>query len=1232
MSGDCCCNGRGCGEAAGVSRRGFLRKVAAGTAALSLAEWAGESAAHAAWLRHRPRTDLSVLARYPVARPRVYAGAHTGHVRMPIGGIGTGTVWLDGDGRLGVWQIFNNYGEERIPDSFFAVRVAAEGGDPAVRVLQTAPEPGFAAFPELEYEGGYPIARLAFRDPALPVEFRLEALNPMIPLDTESSSIPCALFRISATNTGDRRARVSFLGTCQNAVGSQGAGSQIADRRFVGYGGNVNTTYRGTTHTLVAMERHEDPPESGQLHVRDASGQRTAGTELLWLKRLQSAQETAAAGRRDTEVVEELVRLLGEGGGVVIGGVTPDFVAGLEAARQRAASWDQLEVFDDFESGTYEKWTVTGTAFGTEPHTGTSPGQQPVSGFRGKRLVNSFVPNDQPQGEMLSEPFTIRRKFIGFLLGGGSHARQTCMNLLVDGKVVRTARGRDLEELAPVSWDVSQFAGKEARLQIVDHNSGGWGHINIDHIVFSDAAPDLLIRLEGPSAALAELLATHLAGAESATADGAPAKPASPAGQSFAGLPPWPIAGYTRLEAFAPSADGLRVLATAADGAPILLGGTLGKAAVVLSLAEGMPWDWARRAVEHVRGAALEPGEAIVPAAPTFGTMALCVNSASAVACASWEDPEALAAQWRFKDAPAGREHAGPSPVGQTHNVALCVPVMLEPGEEKSATFTLAWHFPNVQRFDHFGNYYTRRFGSARAVAEHVAQNLDALWDRTELYHQTLYQSNLPEEFIDAMSSQSVIFRGPTCWWSEEGYFAGYEGCYGCCPLNCTHVWNYAQSHARLFPAVGRNLRVSDLITYLHPNGETSHRQHAESGGFIDGHCAVIEATLREHQLSPDMAFLRRVWPNLRKAVDWLIEAIDKDHDGVPAGHQYNTYDCAVSGANTFIGSQYLSALAAGERMAEDMGAPAVAAKWRAIRMAGMANQDQRLWDGDWYIQIPETPPAHDYNTGCHSDQLLGQWWAHMLGLGYLFPRDRVRRALQSVMKHNMKDNFVGFTQAPRRYIPDDEGGLLMCTWPKGGRPDPFTIYSDEVWTGIEYSTAGLMIYEGMIDEARRIVRTARSRYDGRLRPELNSGPGGNPFNELECGKFYARAMSSWSLLIASQGLVLDGPAGLIGFKPRWQPEDHRSFYTAPEGWGLFVQKREAESQTSRIDVRHGRLRVRELVVQAPPGAGEMRVDVRAGGRRVRVAASQQGDEVRIRCSDWVAITEGQEIEIRLTW
>ena len=231
-----------------------------------------------------------------------------------------------------------------------------------------------------------------------------------------------------------------------------------------------------------------------------------------------------------------------------------------------------------------------------------------------------------------------------------------------------------------------------------------------------------------------------------------------------------------------------------------------------------------------------------------------------------------------------------------------------------------------------------------------------------------------------------------------------------------------------------------------------------------------------------------------------------------------------------------------------------------------MKNQNEKLWNGEYYIQIPEPQPANDYNNGCHSDQLLGQWWAHMLGLGYLYPVERIRGALEAVMRHNFRENFAGFKQAPRRYVPDDEGGLLMCTWPHNDRPNPFIVYADEVWTGIEYAV-------GRRDDLRRAARTgAADRPHGPQplrRPaaatDLNSGPGGNPFNELECGKFYARAMSSWSLLIACQGLVLEGPRGLLGFKPNWQPEDHRSFFTAPEGWGLFVQRREP-GQPDRAD------------------------------------------------------------------
>ena len=369
----------------------------------------------------------------------------------------------------------------------------------------------------------------------------------------------------------------------------------------------------------------------------------------------------------------------------------------------------------------------------------------------------------------------------------------------------------------------------------------------------------------------------------------------------------------------------------------------------------------------------------------------------------------------------------------------------------------------------------------------------------------------------------------------------------------------------------------------------------------------------------------------MKKAVDWLIETFDPHHDGVPGGLQWNTYDTAVSGANTFIGSQYLSALRAGEQMALAMSDSASAARWRAVCEAGMRNQDRKLWNGEYYIQIPDPTPARDYGRGCFSDQLLGQWWAHMLNLGYLYPAARIKQALSAVAKYNFRGTFAGFKQDPRRYVLDDEGGLLIGTWPHGGRPKQFILYADEVWTGIEYAVAGAMVYEGLLDEARKIVRTARSRYDGRRRDGLNSGPGGNPFNDLECGKFYARAMSSWSLLIASQGQILDGPRGVVGFKPRWQPDDHRSFFTAPEGWGLFVQQRQPRQQIQRIEVRHGRLRISELVFDLPHAATAT-ATVSAGGQPLPARIARSGSEIRLILEHSVVVPEGAALEVALRW
>ncbi len=145
----------------------------------------------------------------------------------------------------------------------------------------------------------------------------------------------------------------------------------------------------------------------------------------------------------------------------------------------------------DFEGETYGEWKVTGEAFGAGPAQGTLPNQMQVSGFEGKGLVNTYFNGDDTTGTLTSPTFEIQRKYINFLIGGGQYPGEACINLLCDGKVVRTATGPNdrpggSEQLDWHSWDVCDLAGKTAQIQIVDQRKGGWGHINIDHIVQSD--------------------------------------------------------------------------------------------------------------------------------------------------------------------------------------------------------------------------------------------------------------------------------------------------------------------------------------------------------------------------------------------------------------------------------------------------------------------------------------------------------------------------------------------------------------------------------------------------------------------------------------------------------------------------------------------------------------------------------------------------------------------------
>lgn len=1178
-----------------------------------------------------PGADLCGQSLLDRGEPRIYTGEHLEAVGMPVGGIGTGNIWIGGDGLLPVWQIFNNLTEDaRVPDSFFAVRAQARGGEPRLFALEQGIYTGFEMARVRCFRADYPFAWLEFECEGLPVDVSLEVFNPMIPLNLEDSSIPCAIFSWTAHNPGNVPVDVSFAAMLQNAVGYDGYGD-IISRYFWGYGGNLNTVEHGDDHVRILLDVPDrNPPrfmESVSLLYHGDEFRVLRTCENLDVKRLPArgpAPDTDAVWVRgisletDRRLLDAIARKAESGGVVSLTRAEASFlnmIVDIRAAEEAGGWTPEYVLFEDFESGDYDGWTVEGEAFGEKPHTGTSPKQQPVDGFMGEGLVNTFVPDDGPHGTLTSRPFRVEHRYIGFLIGGGNHEGRTCINLKVDGRVVRTATGKNNEYLEFKQWDVADFRLEEAVIEIVDRESGGWGHVNIDQIVFSELPPAALIGKEEALRTIARLL---------------PLERNEKSGFSVKG---W--------ETTVAKPEGSRAL-------PVGWKGLFDRATMWLRLGEGTAEDF--RGIANTVGVKFDDNnDGLPPESPLFGEMCLSVLDEGAHGRPDWSDYRELADDLRV-DGLAAEEKTRSlmSRPGETRNCALAAPFTLEPGAERTVTFIVAWRFPNLERFGHRGNLYAERFASAAEVEQYVRENFDRLLAESLLYRDTLYETNLPYWMLECLSSQACIFRTNNCFFAArhkdtgEPYFAGYEGCYGCCPLNCTHVWNYAQTHARLFPEIGRNLRRYDFNHYLKESGETQHRQHRPYGAFIDGHCAVLEGAYREHLMSPDDAFLREIWPGVRMAAVWLIDAIDPDEDGVNSGHQWNTYDVATGGAHTFIGSQYLSAMFAVYMMARAVGDDDFAERCHAIRIAGRKNQDELLWNEDfgYYIQIPDEKPARDYNTGCHADQLLGQWWAHMLGTGYLYPSEHVRTALESIYKHNLLRDFTRFRQRPRRYVVDGEGGLLMCTWPHGGRPDPFILYADEVWTGIEYSTAALMIYEGMIEEAFDIVKTARDRYDGRLRQGLNSGPGGNPFCELECGRFYARALSSWSLLLAAQGFHYGGPDERIGFVPRWSPGNHSSFFCAAEGWGLFSQRDEGRTRVATIDVRHGRVPVQKLVLSRPNGfEGRPEVEMRLGDEVVRVKTTGFVDtegfieqELWFTLKDRVVVTPGDKLEVRMTW
>ncbi|MBE0653772.1 MAG: glucosylceramidase, partial [Bacteroidales bacterium] len=573
----------------------------------------------------------------------------------------------------------------------------------------------------------------------------------------------------------------------------------------------------------------------------------------------------------------------------------------------------------------------------------------------------------------------------------------------------------------------------------------------------------------------------------------------------------------------------------------------------------------------------------------------------------------------------------------------------LRPGEEKIISFVLSWHFPKGTfgrsdipewYFVEGGSQYENWWDNAGEVDEYIAENFEYLDSTTRIYHETMYSSTIPRYVLDRITSNISVLKSPTSFWTKDGYFGIWESTsdkeewFG----NCKHVLHYAQGHARLFPELGRILRIQDLNSQT-PEGLLPARD-GQLLNAMDGHFGAILAVYREHLLSNDNEFLSEAWPGTKKAMDYAISTFDSDRDGMLSGSYHNTLDCNSSGTSPWIGSLYIAALKASARMALLMGEDELSAGYGKLSDTAAKNQNQELWSEElgYYIEKPEyLPDTRLMDKACGLDMLLGQWWANQLNLGRIYPLERSLTGLAAIHRINRFTD-DGSPRPYRDFLGYGDTGWQMFAHP-GKVPENSIHYYSEAMTGFEYAAAASMIQHGMVEQGLEIVGEISKRYDGRLRAggEVTLASNatvfgtGSPFGEDECGDYYARPLSSWSLLLALQGFIFDGPEKTIGFSPLWQPDNHASFFSASEGWGLYSQTRGDSIQTSGIEVKYGMVQLKNIILSVPDNKSVSSLSVSCDGIEQTVESSKQdGDTISIQLKSDGKIGSGSVLKVSL--
>jgi len=551
---------------------------------------------------------------------------------------------------------------------------------------------------------------------------------------------------------------------------------------------------------------------------------------------------------------------------------------------------------------------------------------------------------------------------------------------------------------------------------------------------------------------------------------------------------------------------------------------------------------------------------------------------------------------------------------GPCPGASLFLPITLKSGEEKIVRLMFAWYVPKTnlrtgQDLEtgtacscekYHSPWYASHFKNINEVAYYWRLKYQELYEKTKLFSDAFYDTSLPDEVVEAVAANLTILKSPTVQRQTDGRLWCWEGCSdsrGCCAGSCTHVWNYAQAIPHLFPDLERTLRETEFFVSQDERGHqvfrtgfpirpVQHTFHAASDGQLGG----IMKVYREWRISGDDDWLKKMWPKVKQSLAYCINTWDPRGRGVLEEPHHNTYDIEYWGPDGHCSSFYLGALTAAIKMGDALKDDAT--QYRDLLTKGIQFFETELYDGEYFYQKITTKglnaefkpldassngkgysdivemlntegPKYQYGTGCLSDGILGFWMARVCGLDEIINVEKIKSNLNAIHKYNLKYDLTDHSNPQRpAFAVGKDGGLLLCTWPKGGALSIPFVYSDEVWTGIEYQVASHLMFEGMVEKGLDIVRVCRDRYDGTIR---------NPFNEYECGHWYARALSSYGLIQGLTGIRYDAVEKTLYIDSN-VGNNFRSFLATASGFGTIGLKNGKpfiEMKMGNLDVKH---------------------------------------------------------------